>query len=193
MFLGGAGTWVLVQGSLADERITVSEDAAWNAGKEVNGPFTAYSEAMVIEKHALEASGNKTYAELDREDPVRVTVMNGSFLRASLFTSVLAFGVSAMAMGLGFVQVLGGLALAKVGKDARRLRHHTDRTAPAHQSRGRSSSWGADAVGAAVRMPRHPPASVTCRASPCGRRGRGWGRPPWGSGASCRRGTSGAC
>ena len=72
---------------------------------------------MVIEKHALEASGDKTYAELDREDPVRVTVMNGSFLRASLFTSVLAFGVSAMAMGLGLVQVLGGLALTKVGRE----------------------------------------------------------------------------
>ena len=104
----------LVQCSLADERITVSEDAESNAGKMVNGPFTAYCEAMVIEKHALEASSNKTYAELDREDPVRVTVMNGSFLRASLFTSVLAFGVSAMAMGLGFVQMLGGLALARL-------------------------------------------------------------------------------
>ena len=117
MFLGGAGTWVLVQSSLADERITVSEDAEWFANQEVNGPLTAYSEAMVIEQHALEASGNKTYAELDREDPVRVTVMNGSFLRASLFTSVLAFGVSAMAMGLGVVQVLGGLALTKVGRE----------------------------------------------------------------------------
>ena len=110
MLLGGAGTWVLVQSSLADERITVSEDASSNAGKTVNGPFTAYSEAMVIEKHALEASGGKTYAELDREDPVRVTVMNGSFLRASLFTSVLAFGVSAMAMALGFVQILLGIS-----------------------------------------------------------------------------------
>ena len=116
MFIGGASTWVLVQSSLSDERITVSDDADWFAGQEVNGPFTAYSEAMIIEKHALEASGNKTYAELDREDPVRVTVMNGSFLRASLFTSVLAFGVSAMAMGLGIVQVLGGLALTKVGR-----------------------------------------------------------------------------
>jgi hypothetical protein len=110
MLLGGAGTWALVQTSLADERITVSEDASSNAGKEVNGPFTAYSEAMVIEKHALEASGGKTYAELDREDPVRVTVMNGSFLRASLFTSVLAFGVSAMAMVLGVVQILLGVS-----------------------------------------------------------------------------------
>ena len=69
---------------------------------------------MVIEKHSLEASGGKTYAELDREDPVRVTVMNGSFLRASLFTSVLAFGVSAMAMGLGLVQILLGVSMRKL-------------------------------------------------------------------------------
>lgn len=116
MFVGGAGTWVLVQGSLADERISVAEDADRFAGQDVNGPFTAYAEAMIIEKHALEGSGGKTYAELDREDPARVSVMNGSFLRASLFTSVLAFGVSAMAMGLGLVQVLGGLALTKVGR-----------------------------------------------------------------------------
>jgi hypothetical protein len=114
MLIGGAGTWVLVQSSLSDERITVSDDASSNAGKAVNGPFTAYSEAMVIEKHSLEASGGKTYAELDREDPVRVVVMNGSFLRASLFTSVLAFGVSAMAMGLGFVQILLGISMRKL-------------------------------------------------------------------------------
>jgi hypothetical protein len=116
MFVGGASTWVLVQTSLADERITVAEDADWLAGQDVNGPFTAYAEALIIEQHALETSEGKTYAELDREDPRRVVVMNGSFLRASLFTSVLAFGVSAMAMGVGLMQVLGGVALAKVGK-----------------------------------------------------------------------------
>lgn len=116
MFVGGASTWVLVQTSLADERITVAEDANWLAGQDVNGPFTAYAEALIIEQHALEGSDGKTYAELDRDDPARASVMNGSFLRASLFTSVLAFGVSAMAMGVGLVQVLGGVALAKVGK-----------------------------------------------------------------------------
>jgi hypothetical protein len=114
MFVGGAATWVLVQSELSGENITVSEDAASNAGKDVNGPLTAYSEAQIIEKHALEASGGKTYAELDREDPIRVTVMNGSFLRASLFTSVLAFGVSAMAMALGVVQVLLGISMRKL-------------------------------------------------------------------------------
>ena len=38
-------------------------------------------------------------AELPQDDPTRETVMNGSFLRASLFTSVVSFGVAAMAMG----------------------------------------------------------------------------------------------
>ncbi len=112
----GAGTWVMVQTSLADENITVAEDAARFGGQLVNGPLTAYYEADIIEHHALEASKGKTYAELDREDPVRATVMNGSFLRASLFTSVVSFGIAAMAMGLGIVFVMIGFALRTVGR-----------------------------------------------------------------------------
>lgn len=107
----GAGTWAMVQTSLAGENITVAEDAARFGGQQVNGPLTAYYEADIIEHHALEASGGKTYAELDREDPVRATVMNGSFLRASLFTSVVSFGIAAMAMGLGIVFIVIGFAL----------------------------------------------------------------------------------
>lgn len=118
MVAAGAATWFTVQSQLADERITVSEDADWFAGDKIDGPLTAYSEAQVIEKHALEASGGKTYAELDREDPARATVMNGSFLRASLFTSVVSFGIAAMAAGLGVVIALIGYALFLV---ARRL------------------------------------------------------------------------
>jgi hypothetical protein len=114
MLIGGAGTWVLVQSQLSDEKIVVAEDASSNAGKSVNGPLTAYSQAQIIQKHSLELAGDKTYAQLDREDPKRATVMNGSFLRASLFTSVLAFGVSAMAMALGLVQVLLGVSMFKL-------------------------------------------------------------------------------
>jgi hypothetical protein len=109
--LSGAATWAMVQTSLAGENITVAEDAARFGGEPVDGPLTAYYEADIIEHHALEASGGKTYAELDREDPVREVVMNGSFLRASLFTSVVSFGIAAMAMGLGVVFVLVGTAL----------------------------------------------------------------------------------
>jgi len=108
MILAGAATWLQVTNELKDQRITVAEDASMYAGKQVAGPLTAYAEAEVIQKHALEATGGKTYAELDREDPVREVAMTASFLRASLFSSVIAFGVAAMAIGLGVVNILLG-------------------------------------------------------------------------------------
>jgi hypothetical protein len=110
----GVLTWFVVQDQLADEQITVSDDADRFAGEPVDGPLTAYAEADAIEGHALEASGGLTYAELPRDDPTRETVMTASFLRASLFTSVVSFGVAAMAMGLGVVLVLIGVALLMV-------------------------------------------------------------------------------
>jgi hypothetical protein len=94
----------------------VAEDAKWFAGEKVDGPLTAYSQADIIDHHARKLSGGKTYAELGREDPVRATMMNASFLRASLFTSVLSFGVSAMAMGLGLLTALIGWALLSLAK-----------------------------------------------------------------------------
>ena len=75
MIVAGAFTWASVSSHLKAENITVSEDAANYAGKQVAGPLTAYAEAEVIQKHALEATGGKTYAELDREDPVREVAM----------------------------------------------------------------------------------------------------------------------
>jgi len=113
--VAGVVTYFIVSDQLAAENITVSEDAARFAGQDVTGPFTAYAEAEVINKHALEATGGKTYAELDREDPARQTAMQASFLRASLFTSVVAFGVAAMATVLGIVMVLIGWALRSTG------------------------------------------------------------------------------
>ena len=64
----------------------MSDDAARFAGQPVDGPLTAYYEADSIATHSMALSGGKTYAELDREDPARALVTNGSFLRASLFT-----------------------------------------------------------------------------------------------------------
>ena len=109
--VAGVVTWFVVRDQLADEKIVVSDDAEHFGGWEVDGPFTAYAEADAIEEHALEASGGKTYAELDREDPTRETVMTASFLRSSLFTSVVAFGVAFMAAGLGLVLIGIGVAL----------------------------------------------------------------------------------
>ena len=78
-----------------------------------NVPVT---QADIINHHALEASGGATYAELAQDDPVRDTVMNASFLRASLFTSVVAFGICVLVIGLGIVLGVIGGALRKLGR-----------------------------------------------------------------------------
>jgi len=44
--------------------------------------------------------------------------MTASFLRASLFTSVVAYGVSAMSAGLGLILILIGVALMQLVKPA---------------------------------------------------------------------------
>lgn len=116
MVVAGGVTWFMVQNELSDARIVVAEDADMLAGDEVDGPFSAYAEAELIDEHALDATGGKTYAELDREDPLRETAMSASFLRASLFTSVVAFGVAAMAIGLGITLILVGLALRSLAR-----------------------------------------------------------------------------
>ena len=118
MVVAGGVTWLVVRDQLVAEHITVSDDADFLAGDEVDGPFSAYAQAQVINKHALEATGGKTYAELEQDDPVRGTAMSASFLRASLFTSVVAFGVAALVMGIGVVFGMIGFALRRLAPTA---------------------------------------------------------------------------
>ena len=126
MIIGGIATWILVSSTLAEQRIVTPDDACL-AGREVSGPFTAYCQAEIIQTHTLEATGGMTYAELDREDPVREVAMNSSFLQASLFTSILAFGVSAMAVAVGILFILIGLGIRDVSQQV----HATPSTAAA--------------------------------------------------------------
>ena len=120
----------------------VTEDAPGSlAGKQVAGPFTAYAQANAINHHALAASNNRTYAQLGDDAKAlkaklaadgmsdadiatdksvialataRTTTMNGSFLRASLFTSVVSYGVAALVIGLGILFGLLGFALRAI-------------------------------------------------------------------------------
>jgi hypothetical protein len=97
----------------------VSDDADRFAGDDVDGPFTAYAQADVINDHALEETGGLTYAQLDQDDPRRDTVMTASFLRASLFTSVVSFGVAAFAFGLGLLLIAIAWALLRIDRALR--------------------------------------------------------------------------
>lgn len=106
--VAGIVAWIAVSVQLAAENITVSDDAAFLAGSRVQGPLSAYAQAEVINHHALAMSDGKTYAELAQDDPTRDTVMNASFLRASLFTSVVSFGVALFAIGVGVLSMVFG-------------------------------------------------------------------------------------
>lgn len=96
--LTGAVTWGVITAQLADENITTPGDA-FLPNTAVNNPLAALAQADEFTKQ-------------------RTTVMNGSFLRASLFTSVLAYGVSLFAIGVGLTLVVLGWALNKVGSQA---------------------------------------------------------------------------
>jgi hypothetical protein len=129
--VAGVATYVMVSSTLASENITVSQDVAMFAGQHVDQPWEAFAEANVINEHADKIAGGKTYAELPQTDPNRATVMNASFLQASLFTSVVAFGVAAMAAVLGLVLVVIGLALRSVANEIAAVTAPVSATQPA--------------------------------------------------------------
>jgi hypothetical protein len=116
LIVGGAATWFMVRAQLQEENITIPEDARWLAGETVDGPLSAYSQADIINTHALAASGGRTYSELDADDPARQTVMTASFLRASLFTSIVSFGIAVLAAGLGVLFLLIAWAIGTIAR-----------------------------------------------------------------------------
>lgn len=139
-FVAGAVTYGAVASNLKAEAITVSPDAKAFGGQTVDTPWEAFAQADIINHHALAATGDRTYAELGAEmhdieaanpdldkaalaaenadyaelSALRTVVMNGSFLRASLFTSVIAFGVGALVMGVGVVFAIVGFAIRSI-------------------------------------------------------------------------------
>jgi hypothetical protein len=129
--VAGVATYVMVSSTLSSENINVSQDATMFAGQHVDQPWEAFAEANVINEHADKIAGGKTYAELPQTDPNRATVMNASFLQASLFTSVVAFGVAAMAAVLGLVLVVIGLALRSVANEIAAVTAPVSATQPA--------------------------------------------------------------
>ena len=118
MAIAGVVTWVVVSSTLEDQRITVSDDANCAAGDIVNGPISAFCLADIIDHHTQAITGGKTYAELPQDDPNRAVAMDSAFLQASLFTSVVAFGVAGMAFVLGIVLTLIGLGLRAPDRSA---------------------------------------------------------------------------
>ena len=151
-----------VRDELVAQRITTPADARIPNAR-VDDPSTARAMADVIEVHALEATDGRTYAEMGRylavtggdtndeaqalkgadgkpvANPLRNVAFQASSLRTSLYTSVMAFNVSDLVVGLGLMigvlglavgglgVALGGLAIPALGR-----RFHVDPVAVGH-------------------------------------------------------------
>ena len=111
MAVSGIGTWAAVAQGLAQEEITVSEGAPAFVGQPVVTPWAAFAQSELIRADIADMTGGQTYAEMEREDPMRQAVATGTFLRSSLMVSVVAFGVALALVGIGTGFVLGGLGL----------------------------------------------------------------------------------
>lgn len=123
--VAGVGAWLTVTKQLRDERITVPGNAPVLAGRQVQGPATAYVQALVIKGNAERHAGGRTFADIS--DALRVTedgsdeqhelrkhsmeLSTAASLRTSLMTSVLAYGVSALVAGLGAMFLFAGSQL----------------------------------------------------------------------------------
>jgi hypothetical protein len=110
----GAMAWLVVRSQLADERIVVAGSAPHLAGHAVRGPLTAFEQANAIKQTALGATGGRTYGELEADDPNAAMAKDASLLRASLFTSILSFGMAALQAAVGAVLLVIGAALRRV-------------------------------------------------------------------------------
>ena len=127
-----------VRDELRAQNITTPADASI-PNVRVQDARTAQSMADIIDHHAREASGGKTYAELGRflakdgsdtndaaaaltgadgkplANPVRNTAFQASSLRTSLLTSVMAFNVANLVLGIGLMIAVLGVAVGGVG------------------------------------------------------------------------------
>jgi hypothetical protein len=129
-----------VKTELVAQNITTPADASM-PNVQVKDAATAESMARIIDHHSLTATGGLTYAELGRfnakdgnpagtndatlaaldanGNPISNTVRNTAFqasaLQTSLWSSVLAFNVADLVVGLGLMIVFLGLAIGGVG------------------------------------------------------------------------------
>lgn len=127
-----------VREELIAQRITTTADASI-PNAPVQDAATAKAMADVINKHALESTDGKTYSEMGRflakdggdtsdeslalkdssgkpvANPLRNVAFQASALRTSLYTSVMAFNVADLVIGLGLMIAVLGLVVGGIG------------------------------------------------------------------------------
>jgi hypothetical protein len=117
LVLIGAGAIMLLQGidareqvrmSLEAENITTPDDAAI-PNVPVNSAATALAQAEIIQEHTLATTEGQTWADMDREDPMRQFYLSAVTLRTSLMSAYMAFKLADLVIGLGALFLVVGI------------------------------------------------------------------------------------
>jgi hypothetical protein len=111
-----------VKEALVAEHIVTPDDASI-PGVPVDSAATAMSQAEIIQHHVLDTTGGKTWAQLDREDPLRAVYGSAASLRTSLMSAYMGFKVADLVTGLGalfFAMGLGGSVISALTLKAAR-------------------------------------------------------------------------
>ena len=121
LLLTGIFAWVFTTRQLSAQHITVPTNQYGGlmslfSDSRVNNPLAAMAQAQVINEHAMVSTGGRTFAQIPMDDPIRDTAQTAAFLQASLFTSVLAYGLSALAAATGLGFIITGSALWHLSK-----------------------------------------------------------------------------
>ncbi len=103
LIAAGSAAWVVITQQLKAQKIEVHHDSPRLAGRPVAGPLTAFTQAAVIEKHALGMGQGRTFAEVSEEwlqatqtgdtgraeelAGPRQMIMQANFLRAAFSTA----------------------------------------------------------------------------------------------------------
>ena len=129
-----------IRDELVAQNITTPDDASI-PGVRVDSVGTAQSMADIIDHHARESTGGLTYSEMGRfmtpdgdpagtsdeaaalkgadgkpvPNPLRNTAFQAASLRTSLYTSIMAFNVADLVLGLGLMIGVLGLAVGGLG------------------------------------------------------------------------------
>lgn len=114
--LTGIIAWIYTAHQLSAQGINVPDNDYGGlmsafSGRHVNNPLAAIAQAGVIDEHTMAATGGRTFAQIPASEEVRTTAQTSAFLQASLFTSVLAFGLSLLTLALGLLFIIIGSAL----------------------------------------------------------------------------------
>ena len=108
IFVSGVCGWTLLRSDLTSQQITVSDEGRFYPGQPVDGPFSAYAQAEVVQKGLLSSTVDHPFPTVDGEDDHYGAALRDTVLRSYLLMSVQGFAVSALT-------VLGGAAMVSAG------------------------------------------------------------------------------